>query len=510
MPLPPPKNLDLNVVALTRAMRTIESGGNPNAKGASGENGAYQFMPATWKAWAKQHLGDENASMTPENQNFVAYQQVKGWKDQGLTPDQILSKWNSGGTDYAGKVGVNKMGVKYDVPAYVTRGMTEFQKEVAKLGGRLPTTSASMAPPAPPITPPSVPLYQNGVTRKDLTADLHKGVFGPVIQRSKDISQSQGNGPLPALDKGISQARNVIQTANQPFNAAFKATGLPWLAEKVGNVVSKGADVLGRADAAILKAVLPEKAERKVASGVSAVADPNSNINETFRSYINETFDPASKNALGLVADVAELAGNVVGAKQTAVAVPRIASEVKGAAATSVLAPLRSKAVASLEADYSKWAGQTKPGVKNLAKMDAKVTKLNQAGTSGQTPQRILAESHIIPETEGTKFRTYDQAAAYRESLAPLTEAQKKAIKHIDPITPKTLVSDFEERAVAKVRTSQNIANGKANKLEADIRREFAEYRSNYGGELTLETVDDIESARYADMNSRLHPASQI
>ncbi len=59
--------------------------------------------------------------MTKDNQNFVAYQTVKEWKDQGLTPDQILSKWNSGGTNYQGKVGTNSLGVKYDVPAYVTR-----------------------------------------------------------------------------------------------------------------------------------------------------------------------------------------------------------------------------------------------------------------------------------------------------------------------------------------------------------------------------------------------------
>ncbi len=50
------------------------------------------------------------------------------------------------------------------------------------------------------------------------------------------------------------------------------------------------------------------------------------------------------------------------------------------------------------------------------------------------------------------------------------------------------------------MRTPRNIASGKANKLEADIRREFEAYRSNYGDAINLATVDEIKSARYADM----------
>jgi hypothetical protein len=351
---------------------------------------------------------------------------------------------------------------------------------------------------AKPAAP--APLYQKGITANDLGADLKKGVLGPIIQRSQDISASQGNGPLPAVDKGVSQTRNVVQAANQPFNAAFKATGLPWLADKLGSLVAKGSELLGRADASIFKAVLPKKAEEKLASGLTTLADPASNVNESFRSYVNQTFDPATKNALGLVSDVAELAGNVVGAKEFSAATPGVLADAEGAATSKILAPLRDRAVTSLEADYSKWTGQTKTGVKNLGKTDAKVAKMNAAGTTGQTPQRILAEAHIIPETEGTKFRTADQAKTYRDSLEPLHQAERKAIEHIEPITQPVRLDDFERRAIEKVRTPDNVANGKANKLEAEIRREFADYRSNYGDEVKLMAVEDIKSARYKDM----------
>lgn len=135
MPLPPPENLDNNVVALTRAMRTIESGNDYNKPGASKEYGAYQYIKPTWQRDAGKFLKNPDAPMTPENQNFVAYSRVKELKDQGYRPDQILSIWNSGGPDYEGKVGKNKYGVEYNVPRHVQRGMAEYQKEVQKLGG---------------------------------------------------------------------------------------------------------------------------------------------------------------------------------------------------------------------------------------------------------------------------------------------------------------------------------------------------------------------------------------
>lgn len=120
--------LDQTIVNLAKAIRTTESNGNYQATGASGEKGAYQFMPGTWSGWAKQHLGDANAPMTESNQNQVAYKQIESWKNQGYQPQQIASLWNSGDPNWAGKVGVNKMGVKYDVPAYVNTVTSNFAK----------------------------------------------------------------------------------------------------------------------------------------------------------------------------------------------------------------------------------------------------------------------------------------------------------------------------------------------------------------------------------------------
>lgn len=120
--------LDESVVTLAKAMRIVESGKDFKASGASGEFGAYQYMPKTWSGWAKEYLNDANAEMTPMNQDKVAYYKILSWKQKGYDPKQIASLWNSGSPDWEGKVGTNKHGVQYDVPAHVNKVMTEYKK----------------------------------------------------------------------------------------------------------------------------------------------------------------------------------------------------------------------------------------------------------------------------------------------------------------------------------------------------------------------------------------------
>lgn len=127
---------------IAAAIRQIESSGNYNAKGASGEFGAYQFMPNTWSQWSKEYLvatqGSANRSLapTPENQDAVATFKVEQLLNQGYTPTQIASIWNSGSPDSTGKVGVNSKGVAYNTPEYVkrfTNALSQSQNTAPKL-----------------------------------------------------------------------------------------------------------------------------------------------------------------------------------------------------------------------------------------------------------------------------------------------------------------------------------------------------------------------------------------
>jgi hypothetical protein len=149
-PQQPTTQMDPQAIALAQAIRKTESNDNFNAKGKSGESGAYQWMPTTWQAHAKEVLGDPNAPMTPSNQNAVAYTIIKGWKDKGLNPAQIAAKWNSGShVGWENKVGTNSQGVSYNVPAYV-KSVTDTYQQIK--GGntdatQIPNSSTAQSTP---------------------------------------------------------------------------------------------------------------------------------------------------------------------------------------------------------------------------------------------------------------------------------------------------------------------------------------------------------------------------
>lgn len=125
MPPTQPK-VDTAALNLAKSIKKAETGDSPDAytqHGASGEFGAFQFMPDTYKAYAKKYLGNPAAEPSVENQNKIAYSFVKEKKDAGFTPAQIASMWNAGeGKPNAyreGYTGTNKQGVHYDTPGYV-------------------------------------------------------------------------------------------------------------------------------------------------------------------------------------------------------------------------------------------------------------------------------------------------------------------------------------------------------------------------------------------------------
>lgn len=113
-----------NAQKIASAIKSVESGGNYQAKGGSGEFGAYQFMPSTWKSWAGKYLGNTNAPMTPENQDKVALAKINELLKQGYDAKQIALIWNGGSPTI--KKGVNKFGVRYDTGAYANKVLNKL------------------------------------------------------------------------------------------------------------------------------------------------------------------------------------------------------------------------------------------------------------------------------------------------------------------------------------------------------------------------------------------------
>lgn len=110
---------------IASAIKKVESNGNYNARGASGEFGAYQFMPSTWTDWAGAYLGNPNAPMTQQNQDQVAMAKISELIKQGYNEQQIALIWNGGSPNV--KKGVNSYGVAYDSGAYANKVMNALQ-----------------------------------------------------------------------------------------------------------------------------------------------------------------------------------------------------------------------------------------------------------------------------------------------------------------------------------------------------------------------------------------------
>lgn len=94
----------------------VESGGNCNARGASGEEGCFQFLVETWNYWSTRVIGYV-APQTPVNERYVALHKIQVHLDDGYSDAGIALLWNQGHAGQCSR-GVNRHGVAYDSCAY--------------------------------------------------------------------------------------------------------------------------------------------------------------------------------------------------------------------------------------------------------------------------------------------------------------------------------------------------------------------------------------------------------
>jgi len=224
-------SLDPQAVNLAKAIRQSESGGNFGAKGASGEFGAYQFMPDTWAKQAQKYgVTSSLDKATPEEQNKVAYSQIKEWKDAGYNPGQIASMWNAGVGEpdaYTGKfsdgspsMGTNKQGVKFNVPQYAKSVAQAYQ--TLKSGGQVgmdPNNPSSIAGTQTTAPESSGQAPAGGYSVGGFAGNVFKsgagvlGGIGNMILHPLDTLSNIGNLGLGVAERGIG-----VLTGNQPQN----------------------------------------------------------------------------------------------------------------------------------------------------------------------------------------------------------------------------------------------------------------------------------------------------
>lgn len=142
---------DPSIAGFTKVLKQLEGGDYQNRTGDAGSSaGAYQWnhqpngksitlqageLPSRWKNMAGQFLKDPNAPMTKENQDFVAYQQIKAYKDAGRTPEEIDALWNGAKKD-------ETTGKYVHISA---DRKTKYEKAVAALRGGISNTNVQSA-----------------------------------------------------------------------------------------------------------------------------------------------------------------------------------------------------------------------------------------------------------------------------------------------------------------------------------------------------------------------------
>lgn len=238
--------LDKDAVNLSKAIRQVETG-NQVKPGATGElPSRYQFMPDTWKGYAKEVLGDENAPMTLENENKVAYTKIKKWKDEGLNPGQIASMWNSGSPDnYNNDHRGYNNGVYYDTPAYAKKVYTEYQK--------LKEQSQNEFNPTPFSNPSEDTRIQSGEQTSESSINTQpesKDTLGSQIgERFNDLKQTWKDtveGKINPLETGLQTVGSAAGVLGDVINKGIEL--IPGV-KAIEGLIGKGAQSFFNTDA---------------------------------------------------------------------------------------------------------------------------------------------------------------------------------------------------------------------------------------------------------------------
>lgn len=217
-----PQGMDAGSVNLARAIRKQESGGNYQQYGDDNSSyGAYQWnnqpngksvplakgeIPSNFKSNATKYNLDPN-DFSPTNQDMVAYNVIKGYRDQGYNVPQIAALWNGGDAKRSDPNYVTPSGLPsqkkdangkdvYNVPQYAQNVNNYYQDIKNQTGGGYNPTPYSTqgnnpgaidftgaTPPAQTETAPSL-IPNLGEIGTNLSTGLSSRVkdFGGALQ----------------------------------------------------------------------------------------------------------------------------------------------------------------------------------------------------------------------------------------------------------------------------------------------------------------------------------------
>jgi hypothetical protein len=448
------QQLDRDAVNLARAIRQRESGGDFTARGKSGEYGAFQMTKGFWTGRAQKYLGNPNAPLTPQNQNKVAYSQIKEWKDQGYKPDQIASMWNSGKPNYQGNVGVNKFGVQYDTPSYVRGVQQEYQKlkqsepqrPQAPQGGLVPTANAAE------INQPQAP-QETGMQKWGRRLDMFLG--GGKIGEAIGTQIAKGN-------LGTTLQKFAVGQDLTPEQEAHVSAG-PTGRQLVADAARVGVNFLpvGTMGGAITNRLATE--------GVKRFARPLGNI--------------SSQALAGYAYDVTE------GVRQ--------GEEQPLRPGMGTYTGLGFGALGSAGSAGLRKLGQ-QTGQQKLADLTTSMSSLTNSlnrntKKGGVTPLQTLEREGLMPTVADGKIVTDEVRAQLQQRLASLAEQTRGVIASSGKEVPWSTFKNEIQTTIKNDKLLQNL--GKTETVMKNANVILESYRRSYGNRIPVSAIDDIRKA---------------
>lgn len=319
------------------------------------------------------------------------------------------------------------------------------------------------------------------------TKDWSGGIVSPIPRDFGEVKKDLGRavqtvafgmGPVSggaAFGAGVSveQGNNVVSTETA-FNVALGSAAGKTLAlvgkplfNVAGKVVGKVTpeflkDIAGKGTKAIQEFaehhdILPESVSKAISTGVDKA-----------EQIANKPFDLLAKGAKAPVDAV-----RVGLEKKRAEALPGVIDD--------------------LEQSYKDIATGRISTRKAMTRSEKATEAKNRAGTEGRTPQRVLAESGVVPEHDNRTFTTHAQAEQMRGDIDSLSRANQNALVEVEQQTQPISTGKLFERTKNRIMADKSITDSD----KKIMIKNAAEDLAGLGESVVITRLDGEKSAQW-------------
>ena len=507
--------LDPQAMALTKAIRQVESGGNFKARSKDGSFGAYQFLKSTWDNTARKYgVNAEWEKATPQQQNEVAYKQIKEWKDKGHNVGEIASMWNAGaGRPQAylqGLKGTNSSGVNYNVANYAKKVATLYQGYKGQVQPQVqqePIEPMDSVEPVEPTIPEQKQIIQSqGLptsARRDRTQPtLVGGIIRDIVKQPIKAALSVARPFVDPLGKkgGLSVNTKYLGNVGDYGTEIEKSTNNLANKYKAGEI-SLGRAAIGGAGAGALQAM-----------DFAAVAPVGKVASQAVKGTVKQALVPTLKTA----AKESLIRGGAVGAGYD------VSSQLASGEKYNPLQTVAAGAVGTV-ADLGLSYGLPKAisGTKSFAKnnltktgRDAKLTRKveeelfniennyaklrkNQKyskDANTATRKRIVTTGVLDDAVDTTGVINTDNAIKKYRDASGLTGKEGVVRQNLERLGEKLNIKDAEKQLTDAIRNS-NLEGSELRNAINNVKKEVSGYRlrADADGNLPLTFFHDAK-----------------